>query len=128
MLDEEGGHVEPAADRRERSEDHEVAVAPDERSFPVLLQDVGPRHREVRPPRGEDETDPGDRDHGRRDRPACRPVHDGGVTASPGLYLIGLPFLRRRKSTLIDGAAPDARELVEHLVTHLDTLAHRRAS
>ena len=57
-----------------------------------------------------------------------RPVHDGGVTTSPGLYLIGLPFLRRRKSTLIDGAASDARELVAHLVTHLDTLAHRRAS
>ncbi len=57
-----------------------------------------------------------------------RPVHDGGVTASPGLYLIGLPFLRRRKSTLIDGAASDARELVAHLVTHLDALAHRRAS
>jgi putative flavoprotein involved in K+ transport len=57
-----------------------------------------------------------------------RPVHDGGVTAAPGLYLIGLPFLRRRKSTLIDGAASDARELVTHLVTHLDALAHRRAS
>jgi putative flavoprotein involved in K+ transport len=57
-----------------------------------------------------------------------RPVHDGGVTASPGLYLIGLPFLRRRTSTLIDGAAADARELVAHLVTHLDTLACRRAS
>jgi putative flavoprotein involved in K+ transport len=57
-----------------------------------------------------------------------RPVHDGSVTASPGLYLIGLPFLRRRKSTLIDGAAADARELVAHLITHLDTLACRRAS
>lgn len=57
-----------------------------------------------------------------------RPVHDGGVTTSPGLYLIGLPFLRRRRSTLIDGAAGDARELVTHLVTHLDALAHRRAS
>jgi putative flavoprotein involved in K+ transport len=56
------------------------------------------------------------------------PVHDGGVTASPGLYLIGLPFLRRRKSTLIDGAASDARELVTHLVAHLDALARRRAS
>ena len=40
----------------------------------------------------------------------------------------GLPFLRRRKSTLIDGAASDARELVTHLVTHLDAFAHRRAS
>ena len=34
-----------------------------------------------------------------------RVVHDGGVTAAPGLYLIGMPFLRRRKSSLIDGAA-----------------------
>ncbi len=25
--------------------------------------------------------------------------HDGGVTAVPGMYVIGLPFLRRRKST-----------------------------
>jgi putative flavoprotein involved in K+ transport len=57
-----------------------------------------------------------------------RPVHDGGVTSCPGLYLIGLPFLRRRKSTLIDGAASDARELVADLVAHLDTLARRRAS
>ena len=35
-----------------------------------------------------------------------RVVHDGGVTAAPGLYVIGLPFLRRRKSSLIDGAGP----------------------
>ncbi|MGD9511108.1 MAG: flavin-containing monooxygenase [Geminicoccaceae bacterium] len=46
-------------------------------------------------------------------------VHDGGVVASPGLYVMGLPFMRRRKSTLIDGAGADARELVEHLVHHL---------
>ena len=58
-----------------------------------------------------------------------RILHDGGVTASPGLYLIGLPFLRRRKSTLIDGAAADARELAGHLVGYLDALARgRRAS
>jgi putative flavoprotein involved in K+ transport len=57
-----------------------------------------------------------------------RVVHDGGVTASPGLYLMGLPFLRRRKSTLIDGAAADAHELAEHLVGYLDEAAGRRAS
>jgi len=56
-----------------------------------------------------------------------RVVHDGGVTREPGLYVIGLPFLRRRKSTLIDGADADARDLADHLVDHLDTLA-RRAS
>jgi putative flavoprotein involved in K+ transport len=46
--------------------------------------------------------------------------HDGGVTASPGLYLIGMPFLRRRKSSLIDGAAADAADLTGHLVSYLD--------
>ena len=46
--------------------------------------------------------------------------HDGGVTASPGLYLIGMPFLRRRKSSLIDGAAADAADLTGHLVRYLD--------
>ncbi len=46
--------------------------------------------------------------------------HDGGVTASPGLYLMGMPFLRRRKSTLIDGAAADAADLSGHLGHYLD--------
>jgi putative flavoprotein involved in K+ transport len=46
--------------------------------------------------------------------------HDGGVAASPGLYLMGVPFMRRRKSTLIDGAAQDARELSAHLLSYLD--------
>lgn len=46
--------------------------------------------------------------------------HDGGiVTASPGLYVTGLPFLRRRKSTLIHGAAADADDIVSHLAGHL---------
>jgi putative flavoprotein involved in K+ transport len=45
--------------------------------------------------------------------------HDGGVTAGPGLYLMGMPFLRRRKSTLIDGAATDAAELSGHLAHYL---------
>jgi putative flavoprotein involved in K+ transport len=45
--------------------------------------------------------------------------HDGGVTASPGLYLVGMPFLRRRNSTLIDGAAADAADLSGHLARYL---------
>ena len=45
--------------------------------------------------------------------------HDGGITASPGLYLMGAPFLRRRKSTLIDGAGDDARELSAHLASYI---------
>src|SRR5215475_5989938 len=47
-------------------------------------------------------------------------LHDGGVTASPGLYLMGLHFMRRRKSSLIDGAGDDARDLSAHLVSYLD--------
>jgi putative flavoprotein involved in K+ transport len=48
-----------------------------------------------------------------------RVTHDGGVTTSPGLYLMGMPFMRRRKSTLIDGAGADAADLSAHLVGHL---------
>jgi putative flavoprotein involved in K+ transport len=50
-----------------------------------------------------------------------RMKHEGGVVVdAPGLYVIGLPFLRRRKSSLIDGAADDARELSAHLERYLD--------
>jgi putative flavoprotein involved in K+ transport len=47
--------------------------------------------------------------------------HDGGVvTDAPGLYAIGLPVLRRRKSTFIVGAEDDARDIVAHLARYLD--------
>ena len=47
--------------------------------------------------------------------------HDGGVvTGSPGLYVIGLNFLRRRKSSFIHGAEDDARDLVDHLAAYLE--------
>ncbi len=50
-----------------------------------------------------------------------RIVHDGGViTGAPGAYVLGLPLLRRRKSTLIDGAGADAQDLAEHLQSYLD--------
>jgi putative flavoprotein involved in K+ transport len=46
--------------------------------------------------------------------------HDGGAVAdAPGLYAIGLPVLRRRKSTFIHGAEDDARDIVAHLVSYL---------
>jgi putative flavoprotein involved in K+ transport len=35
------------------------------------------------------------------------------------MYLMGTPFMRRRKSTLIDGAGDDARELSAHLASYL---------
>ena len=45
--------------------------------------------------------------------------HDGGIVPAPGMYLMGMPFLRRRKSGLIDGAGEDARELSGHLTAYL---------
>jgi putative flavoprotein involved in K+ transport len=49
-----------------------------------------------------------------------RVKHNGGVVGAPGMYLIGMPFLRRRKSSLIDGAGDDARDLSTHLAAYLD--------
>ena len=46
--------------------------------------------------------------------------HDGGVVDSPGMYLIGAPFLRRRKSSFIDGARDDAQDLIVELAAFLD--------
>ena len=45
--------------------------------------------------------------------------HNGGVVEAPGLYALGLPVLRRRKSSFIHGAEDDARELVNHLAGYL---------
>jgi putative flavoprotein involved in K+ transport len=49
--------------------------------------------------------------------------HEAGVADAPGLYLIGAPFLRRRKSALIDGAGGDALELAAHLADYLESIA-----
>jgi putative flavoprotein involved in K+ transport len=54
--------------------------------------------------------------------------HDGGVVSSPGMYLMGMQFLRRRKSALIDGAGDDARELSAHLGSYLDNSRAVRVS
>jgi len=46
--------------------------------------------------------------------------HQGGVVDSPGMFLLGSPFLRRRKSSFIDGARVDAQELIIELAAYLD--------
>ena len=48
-----------------------------------------------------------------------RLLHDGGVTRWPGLYVMGLPMLRRRRSTYLDGARHDAADLATHLTDAL---------
>jgi len=46
-------------------------------------------------------------------------MHEGGVTPAPGLYVLGLRFMRRRRSTFIDGVGRDAEELSAHLARYL---------
>ncbi len=57
-----------------------------------------------------------------------RVIHDGGVAAVPGLYVLGLPFLRRRRSNLIAGLGVDASDLFDHLRAYLDQLARHRVA
>ena len=45
--------------------------------------------------------------------------HEGGAVDSPGLYALGLPVLRRRKSTFICGIEDDARAVIDHLAWYL---------
>jgi len=49
--------------------------------------------------------------------------HDGGVVAAPGMYVMGLPLMRRRKSSFIDGAGDDAADLAAHLNQNLTRAA-----
>jgi putative flavoprotein involved in K+ transport len=49
--------------------------------------------------------------------------HDGGIVAAPGMYVMGLPFMRRRKSSFIDGAGDDAADLTAHMSQNLDRAA-----
>jgi len=53
--------------------------------------------------------------------------HDGGVLDAPGMYVMGLPFMRRRKSSFIHGAEDDARDLTAHLSGFLDEVCGRAA-
>lgn len=50
-------------------------------------------------------------------------IHEGGVTPSPGLYAMGLNFMRRRKSSFIGGVGEDAAELSSHLASYLEGTA-----
>ena len=54
--------------------------------------------------------------------------HEGGVVDAPGTHAIGLPVLRRRKSTFIHGAEDDARDVTDHLARHLAGKAARQSA
>ena len=49
------------------------------------------------------------------------PAHREGVTAVPGLFVVGHPWLRTRRSGLIAGVAADAPHVADLVVRHLAT-------
>ena len=49
------------------------------------------------------------------------PLHDGGVSTVPGLYFLGFPWLRRRKSGIIFGIAEDAERIAAEVGRHLSS-------
>jgi len=53
--------------------------------------------------------------------------HDGGIVAVPGVYALGLNFMRRRKSSFMHGAEDDVRDLGAHLVDYLNEAASEKA-
>ncbi len=53
--------------------------------------------------------------------------HDGGVVDAPGMYVLGLPMMRRRKSSFIHGIEDDARDITSHLATYLESRGRHAA-
>ena len=49
---------------------------------------------------------------------AGSPVHQDGIAAVPGVYFIGFPWLRTRKSGIICGIEADAKFIVDHILQH----------
>ncbi len=55
-----------------------------------------------------------------------RPRHTRGVSAEPGVYFLGLPWLSRRGSSFIWGVWHDAKYLADHIATRRGYLAYGR--
>ncbi len=57
-----------------------------------------------------------------------RPKHQRGVSAEPGVYFLGLPWLSRRGSSFIWGVWHDAKYLADHIATQRTYLAYHAAA
>jgi putative flavoprotein involved in K+ transport len=53
--------------------------------------------------------------------------HRGGVASFPGIFALGLTFLRRRRSNFIDGCGMDAEDLAPEIARYLDHATARVA-
>jgi putative flavoprotein involved in K+ transport len=51
----------------------------------------------------------------------------GGISDLPGLYVIGIPFMRNRASTFVDGVGRDAEALAPVITAQLNTQARNAA-
>ncbi len=57
-----------------------------------------------------------------------RPKHQRGVSAEPGIYFLGLPWLSRRASSFIWGVWHDAKHLADRIATQRKYLAYQASS
>ena len=57
-----------------------------------------------------------------------KPKHQRGVSAEPGVYFLGLPWLSRRGSAFIWGVWHDARHIADHIVTQRKYLSYQDAT
>lgn len=55
---------------------------------------------------------------------AGRPAHRRGVSAEPGVYFLGLPWLSRRGSSFIWGVWHDAKHIAGHIATQRSYLTY----
>jgi len=46
-------------------------------------------------------------------------IHDDGVSPVPGLFFVGLPWMRVRRSSIISGVDPDSAFIAEAVAAHL---------
>ena len=53
-----------------------------------------------------------------------KPKHQRGVSAEPGVYFLGLPWLSRRGSTFIWGVWHDAKYIADHIATQKGYLVY----
>ena len=57
-----------------------------------------------------------------------KPQHQRGVSAEPGVYFVGLPWLSHRGSAFIWGVWHDAKHIADHIATQRKYFAYRDAS
>ncbi len=55
---------------------------------------------------------------------AGQPAHRNGFSSEPGLYFLGIPWLRKRKSGIINGIVEDAGIIAEQVLTHSSRSSH----